>query len=601
MKTNRMRKIAFAAAGFAAASAAAMAADFTWTGGGSDDNWTTAGNWGGVAPGQSQTLIFSGANRLTPFNNNAAGWNVFGIRFNADAGAFTLSGNSITLSVGVTNNSGNEQILDLGITMSGNLIFNTSGGDIVSNKGISGSGLIRKEGLGTLTLGGANAWTGGVYHLGGGLVYDYAGAGTFPTTGAFYFGAVGATNLGNTASLELKGNASISLPGISAGTYTHASSKIKLGPNVSATVASLTLAGNGTTNFDLTAAGSSVAFTASPALNNGLLLRGTVTNSGGTDFATVVGGALQRFTAFDGALVGGFADTKNYTLSGTQAIGASNSNSVTITGGGSLTTAGTSGLWTRALLMREGVADFTLNTVVRTTGPLFIHQYSTTGALILNERIHDADAAQALIKAGPGDVEITSNSISSYTGATYVQEGLLQVDGQLTRTATVTVFDGATLSGAGTIGSTSPTALTVRGGGTFAGTTSESLVITGTLTMESLSKFEFTLNNTITDHIHATGTVTLQSNVSLQLAFDGLPVLDTPIYLLTSDVGITGSFVYDGIAMSDGSAFTFGGYDFTYFQNANDIWIVAIPEPSAGILFGVGIAALLLRRRGREA
>lgn len=576
-----------------------VAADFTWNGGGADDNWTTGANWGGVAPGAAQTLVFSGTNRPTPFNNNTAGWSVFGIRFQEDAGSFALSGNSITLTSGVTNTSGNEQILDLGMTMSGNLTFNTAVGDIVSNVGIGGTSILRKEGLGTLTLKGTNTWSGGVFHLGGRVVYDHTGGGTFPTTNTFYFGTYTAPGLvlANTATLELKGTTSASLPTVNAGSYTNAANTITLDSNVTATISSMTFSGNATVNFDLTAAGSGVNFTTTPSLNEGLILRATVSDSGGTDFATVTGGTLQRFSAFDGPLVGGFASTKNYTLSGVNDIGAANINSVTITGAGSLSIAGSNGLWSRAVLMREGVGDFTFDSVLRTTVPLFVHQYSTAGTLILNGRIHDVDGSSAFNKTGPGAVQIGASSSSSYTGATNIQGGLFQLDGHLTRTATVTVFDGATLAGGGTLGATDPTALSIRAGGELAGASLASLDITGSLSFESRSDFVFTLDFAGGDFLNITGAVTLQDQVNLQLTLNGAPTPDEDRYLLRSTGGITGNFVYNGTVMTNGTAFSVGGHDFTYFQNASDIWVQAIPEPSVAGLVGLGIGLALLRRR----
>src|SRR5437016_3556592 len=44
--------------------AAADAPVFTWNGGGTDGNWTTGGNWGGIAPGSPQNnLDFAGNTR----------------------------------------------------------------------------------------------------------------------------------------------------------------------------------------------------------------------------------------------------------------------------------------------------------------------------------------------------------------------------------------------------------------------------------------------------------------------------------------------------------------------------------------------------------
>ncbi len=51
---------------------------FTWTGGGGDNNWTTGANWqGGSAPGNGDSLVFSGTNRLNN-NNNFPGGTLFG-------------------------------------------------------------------------------------------------------------------------------------------------------------------------------------------------------------------------------------------------------------------------------------------------------------------------------------------------------------------------------------------------------------------------------------------------------------------------------------------------------------------------------------------
>ena len=67
-------------------SAAAVA---TWTGGGADNNWTTPGNWGGVAPIAGDDLVFpGGAARLSNTNNFAAG-----TAFNS----ITISGTGYTL------------------------------------------------------------------------------------------------------------------------------------------------------------------------------------------------------------------------------------------------------------------------------------------------------------------------------------------------------------------------------------------------------------------------------------------------------------------------------------------------------------------------
>ena len=75
------------------------AASRTWTGGGADNNWTTAANWGGTAPVAGDDLVFpNGAARLSNTNNFAAGTSFRSITISGTG--YTLSGNSVALGVG---------------------------------------------------------------------------------------------------------------------------------------------------------------------------------------------------------------------------------------------------------------------------------------------------------------------------------------------------------------------------------------------------------------------------------------------------------------------------------------------------------------------
>src|SRR5438094_2007180 len=94
---HRTQKICAAAIAALASAMSAQAANFTWNGGGGDDNWTTGANWGGTAPAVDGTaaLFFGGTNRLTPNNDQPASTTYTGLTFNAGAGAFTLGGNAL--------------------------------------------------------------------------------------------------------------------------------------------------------------------------------------------------------------------------------------------------------------------------------------------------------------------------------------------------------------------------------------------------------------------------------------------------------------------------------------------------------------------------
>jgi autotransporter-associated beta strand protein len=79
----------------------------TWTGGGADNNWSTANNWGGTAPASGDMLVFDGATRQTntnDFSDLTAAW----LTFKADG--FALYGNAWTNNGGITNLAGNTTI-----------------------------------------------------------------------------------------------------------------------------------------------------------------------------------------------------------------------------------------------------------------------------------------------------------------------------------------------------------------------------------------------------------------------------------------------------------------------------------------------------------
>jgi len=154
------------------AGASAHAATWTWTGLGTDDNWSTAANWSdGVTtgtPATGDTLIFSGTTQLTSNNDLAAGTSFAGIQFAADAGKFELGGNSIALTGNVVSNVGVLQTInfdiDLGSTAERHFTQNVAGETtpfLTINGVLSGSAGVFKDGVGgILTLTGANTYTG---------------------------------------------------------------------------------------------------------------------------------------------------------------------------------------------------------------------------------------------------------------------------------------------------------------------------------------------------------------------------------------------------------------------------------------------------------
>ncbi len=208
----------------------APAATLVWNGGGANDNWSTALNWGGVAFTAGDSLQFGGNTRLTPVNNLAADTLIGGIQFlnntNASISAFTLSGNRITLGGDITTdavagtsfNATITDVISLDMVLSASRTITTNNnGDKTHNLTIdgiiSGGGFgLTKSGGSRLTLNGANTYSGATTVTNGVLVLGHATA--LP-------GGTGST--GGTSGLTLAGTVNTGgVIGLGAGNFTRA-------------------------------------------------------------------------------------------------------------------------------------------------------------------------------------------------------------------------------------------------------------------------------------------------------------------------------------------------------------------------------------------
>lgn len=131
-------------------------AQFTWSGGGSTDNFTDATNWsGGVAPSTNGTFIFAGTSRLTPNNNLTLTGADNTMTFDSTAGAFAIGGGAIRMGT-ITNNSSNLQTLNVSLRLNGTRTINTgTAGMSLSVLPLSTGASARtmtKNGSGDLTL-----------------------------------------------------------------------------------------------------------------------------------------------------------------------------------------------------------------------------------------------------------------------------------------------------------------------------------------------------------------------------------------------------------------------------------------------------------------
>ena len=149
-----------------------------WNGGHATLNdWTQADNWSGAAPVALDALQFAGSTRLAPNNDFANGTSFSSITFNSGAGAFTLGGNRILLNGDITNGSGNLQTVTMAMTLSAPYTVTSTGtGSIILSGIIDGTGGVTKSGAQTLTLSGANTYSGTTVLSSGTLNINHATA-----------------------------------------------------------------------------------------------------------------------------------------------------------------------------------------------------------------------------------------------------------------------------------------------------------------------------------------------------------------------------------------------------------------------------------------
>ena len=79
------------------------AATQIWNGGGTDDYWTDAANWGGTAPAAGSESDFGSTTHVSNVNNLAAGTSFYALEFQSAAPSYTLTGNSLGITEGVYN------------------------------------------------------------------------------------------------------------------------------------------------------------------------------------------------------------------------------------------------------------------------------------------------------------------------------------------------------------------------------------------------------------------------------------------------------------------------------------------------------------------
>jgi autotransporter-associated beta strand protein len=412
-----------------------------------------------VTGGQTLTLdatsVVSGAGILRKSGTGTlvlAGTNTYGGGTSVTAGELSIAAdaNLGSAATGLTLDGGTLRATASATLTGRPVAIGTAGGTINATSGtvqlpgiLSGSGILTTTGSGVVALSGANTITGAIQVAAGTLSARSAGA--LGTT-------AGSTTVADGAILDLAGTFSTSEP-------------LQLtGIGVASAGVLVSSSGSQTLNGAVTLVQSANPVGVSVATGGILTMSGAVSGAGGLGkggLGTLVLGTTNSFTG------------QVTVIAGVVAVGAddrlgNSANEVLLNGGTLLATASFASA-TRTV--RIGTAGGTIDTATYTvtlpgidTGPAQNLILGGSGTVVLNignsqnrTLAGRISGTAGLTKDGAGDLVIT-NATNDLTGPTLLETGGLSMAGVLPGTVTVTV--GATLSGAGTIGS-----LVVQAGG----------------------------------------------------------------------------------------------------------------------------------------
>jgi len=557
MRTSAFRLLGLAVlAGFVLLGSTAMAASRTWSGAGANANWSTTLNWNTV-PVANDDLTFAGTTQLTNTNNITAGTAFTGITFAAGAGAFVLGGNQITLSGAVNNYSTSLQTINLDIILNSTQTFSSAlgKGDMILGGSISGAGGLIKGGNTTLTLNGANTYTGNTQMTGGTLAVnnvnalanstlrnDGGGNVTFVVAGNNTYNIgniVGNQTLafgGNTLSVGAN-NQSRSYSGLMSGT---SGNLIKVGLGILNLSGANTFSGTTTVQAGYLEAGASSLASTNGAfgnaasaivLGNGSTLAGDtpslLINGAFTVGRNITVGSVSNSAAYNATIGGDSADTSTYTGSITLNTTAANYTATlqAATGG---TVNFSTGTWTTnnkpiAIGSSTNTGTVQLSNAIATSGGINVNY----GTLTLNSAFTSGNmtVASGTTLSGNGSVAgttgVTSATVNgsglTLTGVTTFNSTGNTLSGTVTSTNGVTLASGAALADNGTLtGNMTVGNGTLTGTGSVSGTTG---VTGGTvngsgLTLTGVTTFNST-GNTLSGTVTSTNGVTLASGAAL--------------------------------------------------------------------------------------
>jgi autotransporter-associated beta strand protein len=564
-------------------------------------------------------------------------------------GTLDLSGGSSTVgAVAITVAAASGNVIQNGTLTPSSLTASNSTGNAIVAASIAGSTAVTMNGTGTLTLSGANTYTGGTTIGNGTLVL--ASTGSLPTSNTLTLGSASGNTSGifqlgdsngaanttvasiataglGTANAVVGGNSAVSTLTVdTAGTISYSGLLGGAGANqnnvalVKSGTGTLTLSGASTYSGGTTLNAGTLVYSNASAFGTGLVtLNGGTLKNGGAGIANniVMGGAAT----FD--LAGGNS-TWSGNLSGSAALtlansgGAStlslrgdnsgysgtitfNNNSAVDFGSSNAGSANAAWVFNDATAGRVRI-DVGNNTInfgsIAGNGQMVNNTAGTTSTLSVGAlntsttfggTMKDNFGILALSKIGSGT--LTLSGASTYTGATTIDGGTLTVNGSLASTGTVGFSStGATLAGAGTVG-----AVTLTTGNFLApgnGTTPIGMLTVNALTLNG-GDFTFDLSgvDNTSDQIAVTNALT-DGGTAYTFDFSG------------GQAGRTYTLLTFGSTnFADASKFSSTGVSGTFTLNANSLTFTAVPEPGVVALLSVGLFGMMtfVRRRKQMA
>jgi fibronectin-binding autotransporter adhesin len=489
--------------------------------------------------------------------------------FNFNGGTLQATGSSTAFMAGLSVNGSFTFASGSGaFVKAGGAIINNGGYNITISQplltGVSSGtdGGLTSNGTGTLTLSGVNTYNGATTVNAGTLQIGNGTSGSISSSSALVMGG------GNFLLYGVSGASSTTSQTVaSLSTAANTSSTITLNPDgetgagaIKLTITSNTLSigANSVLNFNYTAGTTNGATLGndyvvwSPTLTNGIIgANYTVTDMGGSDYATVTSGKVVRFTdpGNDGLPVSVGAGGTNYwvdsgysttststagslveALSGNVSANTISVNTTGLTSGANLALGGnTLTLTSGGGMFISGANPYSITstsgggiTTSSSGGALTFNNYDT-GTVTLSAPIL-ANGANAVTFAGPGTTVLTG--ANTYTGPTTVAAGTVEIGNGTTGTigssSGATVASGATLDFDLTGGSAYNAPITDNGtvsdiapngnlslGGTISGTGAVAFYGTGTLTLSTANTYT---GGTILENANSLGVATVLVN-----------------------------------------------------------------------------------------